>query len=164
VWFSLEPCELDFCERSRRRIVNEVVLPASAASAFELCASGEELGAWLDDFVSCTWTSAPPHGVGSTRDVKLKLLSVRERFIAWQPGERLTFTMTATTLPVFSRAVEDLQLTALGPNETRVRWTVHYDVPRWARLFHPVMRAVFKRLFARSAANLARYARERGRA
>jgi hypothetical protein len=158
VWFPLDPCELDFCGRSPRRIVNEAVLPLDAARAFELIASGEELGAWLQDFVSCTWTSPAPHGVGSTRDVKLQLLSVTERFIAWQPGERLAFTMTGTTLPVFSRALEDMQLTALAPDRTRLRWTVHYDVPAWGRLIHPVTHAVFDQLLARSAVKLTRHA------
>jgi hypothetical protein len=138
--------------------VNEAVLPLDAARAFELIASSDELGAWLQDFVSCTWTTPPPYGVGSTRDVKLKLFSVTERFVAWQPGQRLAFTMTATTLPVFSRALEDLQLTPLAPDRTRLRWTAHYDVPAWGRLVHPVMRPVFDQILARSAVKLTRHA------
>jgi hypothetical protein len=141
--------------------VNEVELALDPARAFELCASAERLGAWLEDFVGCEWTSAAPHGVGSTRDVTLKLLAVTERFLAWQAGERIAFTMTKTTLPVFSRAVEDMQFVALGPGRTRLRWAVHYDVPWWARPAHPVTRAVFQRIFARSAAKLVRVAGER---
>jgi hypothetical protein len=158
VWFALDPCELDFCERSPRRIVNEAVLPLDAARAFELIASSDELGSWLQDFVSCTWTSPAPYGVGSTRDVRLRLFSVTERFIAWQPGERLAFTMTATTLPVFSRAVEDLKLTPLAPDRTRLSWTAHYDVPPLARPVHPIMRPVFDQILARSVVKLTRHA------
>jgi hypothetical protein len=161
--FALEPCELDFCERSPRQIVNDIDLPLDAARSFELCASAEGLGSWLEDFVACTWTSAPPPGVGSTRDVKLTLLTVSERFLAWEPGRRLTFTMTATTLPVFSRAVEDLQFTALSADRTRVRWAVHYDVPVWASLAHPVTRAVFNRIFGRSSRRLERVAAAQAR-
>ena len=162
MWFDVEACGLDFCEQSPHRIVNEAVLAVEPARAFALIASDRELGAWLHDFVACRWTSDPPHGVGSTREVTLKALRVREKFIAWEPGERLTFTFTASTLPVMQRAVEDLQLTQVGPAKTRLRWTVHYELRPWVRPFHVLPRAIFQRLFARSAENLVRYATEHG--
>jgi Polyketide cyclase / dehydrase and lipid transport len=162
VWFDVDPCGLDFCERSPHRIVNEAVLAVDPARAFELIASDRELGAWLHDFVACRWTSDPPHGVGSTREVTLKALCVQERFIAWDPGERLTFAITASTLPLMHRAVEDLQLTKVGPAKTLLRWTVHYDLRPWVRPFHVLPRAVFRGLFAQSAKNIARYAAEHG--
>jgi hypothetical protein len=158
VWFDLDACELDFCDGSPRRIVNEAVIGLDAARTFVMLSSAEELGTWLHDFVACRWTSAPPHGVGSTRVVDLKLLSVKERFIAWQPGERLAFTITATSLPIFTRAVEDLQLSPVGADSPRVRWTVHYELPRAMRPFDFLARAIFGRLFARSAENLSRHA------
>jgi hypothetical protein len=161
VWFDLDACELDFCERSPHRIVNEAVLGVDAASAFEMLASAEELGAWLHDFVACRWTSAPPHGVGSTRVVDLRLFRVNERFIAWRPGERLTFTLTATSLPIFTRAVEDLELSPVTAGSTRVRWTVHYELPPWMRPLNFLARAIFGPLFARSVENMTRHAAER---
>ena len=162
MWFDVDACGLDFCERSPHRIINEAVLAVEPARAFELLASDRELGAWLHDFVACRWTSAPPHGVGSTREVTLKTLSVQEKFIAWDPGERLTFTISASTLPLMNRAVEDLRLTRVAPATTRLRWTVHYELRAWVMPFHALPRAVFRKLFARSTENVARYASEHG--
>jgi Polyketide cyclase / dehydrase and lipid transport len=162
MWFAVDPCDLDFCERSPHRMVTEAVLPLDPGPAFDLIASDRELGAWLHDFVACRWTSDPPHGVGSTREVELRMMRVRERFLAWDPGERLTFTFTASTLPLMKRAVEDLRLTPLGPARTRLRWTVHYELRAWAAPLDGIARIVFGRLFARSAENLVRCAAERG--
>jgi Polyketide cyclase / dehydrase and lipid transport len=162
MWFDTDPCDLGFCERSPHRIVTEAVLPLDPARAFEAIASERELGAWLDDFVACRWTSDAPHGVGSTRRVDLRMLRVKERFLAWDPGDRLTFTITASTVPLMRRAVEDFRLSPLGPGRTRLSWTVHYELRGWASPFDAIARAVFGRLFRRSAENLTRYAAEHG--
>jgi hypothetical protein len=157
MWFDVEPSDLGFCESSPHRIQKVATLPCDAQSAFRVISSGADLPKWLEDCVGCRWTSAEPYGVGSTRDVELKMLTVRERFLAWEPGVRLAFTVEATTVPLVKRLLEDLQLVEVRPRETRLTWTLHYE-PRWfARPIHPVARRVFDGLIGRSAERLPGY-------
>ncbi len=156
MWFQVTPSDLSFCEGSRHRFVNVVRLPFDAGRAFDHVASSTELPRWLEDCVSCEWTSPEPYGVGSTRDVKLKMLAVKERFLAWDRGKRFAFTAVALSIPLLSRMVEDIQLRELAPGETELTWTVHYEPRLVARPVHPIARYIFRGLLARSAANLER--------
>ncbi|HEX7666208.1 MAG TPA: SRPBCC family protein, partial [Polyangiaceae bacterium] len=87
MWFPVQPSGLDFCAWSSQRFVNRAKLACSAARAFDILAEDTQLPRWVHDCTSCRWTSSPPYGVGSTRNVALKGgLTVREEFIAWDPG------------------------------------------------------------------------------
>lgn len=156
MWFDVEPCDLGFVEQSRHSLDYEVLLPATPERAFDAL-SGDEMRLWFEDFVACRWTSPPPHGVGSTREIELKIVTVKERFLVWEPGKRLTFTIYASTLPITRQMVEDMQLEPAGDRATRLRWRVHYTPSKIARPIHPIARFAFGRMFQRSVDNLSRY-------
>ena len=158
MWFPLEPTEIDYIGRSTHRIENEAVIGAPADRVFELISSADHMSSWFHDFVSCRWTSPAPHGVGSTREVALKALTVKERFLSWEPGRRLSFCIYAMSLPLARHLVEDLQLEAVEPGRTRLRWQVHYTPTLAMRLVHPAARAVFGRMFRTSLEQLKRLA------
>ncbi|MCC7534757.1 MAG: SRPBCC family protein [Deltaproteobacteria bacterium] len=160
MWFRLHPVGLEYAGRSRSRIVNERVIRASPERVFDLLVDDTAFSRWLEDFVAVRWTSDPPHGNGSTRDVELRMLTAREQFLAWDRGARLTFHMTALTLPLARRLMEDIRLEPTGDGATRVIWTVHYDPRTWVRPIHPLVRFVFGRLFRKSLGNLGRLAEE----
>jgi hypothetical protein len=160
MWFDVEEAGLEFCEKSPYRIENEAVLAAPPERAFDIIVNGREQGRWFADFVACRWTSPEPYGLGSTREIELKLLTVKEKFIAWERGKRLSFTFTGMTLPVVKRMVEDLRLSPIGPNKTRLVWTAHYEPRAFMRPFHGIARGVFGKLFSKSAEGLARYSSE----
>ena len=134
------------------------MIPASAARTFEILSTGEGQREWFQDFVAVRWTSSPPHGVGATREIELKMMSVKERFLVWEPGRRLTFAIDAITVPLVQGMVEDMQLEPLSDCSTRLRWHVYYN-PSWImRAAHPVGRNVFARMFRVSIDGLAKYA------
>jgi uncharacterized protein YndB with AHSA1/START domain len=158
MWFDVEAQDLSFTERSPFHIENEAIINAPAARVFEVMALGENQREWFQDFVEFRWTSPPPHHVaGSEREVELKMLTVKERFLVWEPGKRLTFTIYGITLPFVTAMVEDLHFQALNENQTRFVWRVHYRPRAVVRVFHPILRAVFGKLFAASTHGLARY-------
>jgi hypothetical protein len=64
------------------------------------------ISAPVQDFVAAGGR-AGPHGVGAEREIEPKL-TVKERFLAWEPGKRLTFTVFAIA-PVVD-AMEDMLL------------------------------------------------------
>ncbi|MFT3774979.1 MAG: SRPBCC family protein [Minicystis sp.] len=122
-------------------------------------ATGERQTEWFQDFVACRWTSPAPHGVGSEREIELKLLTVKERFLAWEPGKRLTFHIHAITLPFVKAMVEDMVMEPLSDRSCRVTWTVHYRPSLLMKLGHPIGRAIFGKMFKGSLDGLAKYAK-----
>lgn len=156
MWFDLDGVGTEFCDASRFRFHNEAVLDVDKERAFDIFADGPGMERWLEDFVACRWTSEEPHGVGSTRVVELKMLSVKERFLVWDRGERITFLVYAITMPLTKKFVEDLRFVEMGPKKTRVEWSVHYE-PNWfVRPVHPIVRSVFGGIFERSARRLSK--------
>jgi uncharacterized protein YndB with AHSA1/START domain len=159
MWFDVEAVPLSFTESSPYRIENVVRIEASPARVFAIWATGERQAEWFQDFVANRWTTPAPYGVGSEREVELEILTVKEHFLAWEPGARMAFRIYAITLPVVSAMIEDLRLEPEGEAATRMTWTVHYRPTLMMRLVHPVARAIFARLFRKSAQGLARYAK-----
>jgi uncharacterized protein YndB with AHSA1/START domain len=158
MWFDARSLDVGFTDTSPFHILNEIEIEAPPARIFDLFATGEGQEEWFQDFVSVDWTSGEPHGVGSERVVELKMLSVKERFVIWERGKRLTFCIYAITLPLVHAMMEDLQFEPTKRGGTRFVWRVHYDPRLLLRAVHPVGRAVFGRLFKKSQLGLKKYA------
>lgn len=155
MWPSLHRSGLDFCTWSSERFTIRASLACSAQDAFELLADPNQLPRWVHDCTACEWTSSPPYGVGSTRKVVLRGgLTVHEEFLAWEPGERLTFTVTGMTVPLLRRMVEDYRLRPVSAATCELEWTVHYEPRSLAKLVLPIARPRFVALFERSAHSL----------
>ena len=157
MWFAVEARDLSFTRTSRFRFENEAILDATPERAFEVVATGENQRMWLKDFVGFRWTTPAPHGVGAERDVELKMVSARERFIAWDPGKRLAFTIHAMTLPLVGAMVEDMVFEPHGEGKTRFIWKAHYAPRLFMRPFHPILRLVFGELFRTTTTGLTDY-------
>jgi uncharacterized protein YndB with AHSA1/START domain len=158
MWFDVESVDLGFTETSPFKLENQAIIHASPERIFEIFVTGEGQREWFQDFRDARWTSSAPHGVGSTREIELALLTVKERFLAWEPGKRLTFAITAITIPIVTAMVEDMQLSRLDEKRTRLTWRVHYRPAFAFRLVHPVARSIFGRMFSAGAAGLTKYA------
>ena len=161
MWFPVKPTDLSYTLSSPFQFRNEAVIEAPPERVFEVISSGEDQGKWFKDFVACRWTSAPPHGVGSTREIELKALTVKERFLAWDPGKRMSFCIYAITLPLISEMLEDFQLEPAGDGRTRFRWIAHYTPTLAMRVVHPVVRAIFGNMFRASIEGLSRHAAQK---
>ena len=165
MWFALEVQDLSFTKTAPFMFENEAILDASPERVFEIIATGENQRTWFKDFVGIRWTKPPPHGVGSERDVELKLLTVREHFLAWEPGKRLAFTIHKMTLPLVEAMVEDMVFEPLGEGRTRFLWRAYYRPKFFMQPFHPIMRAVFGQIFQETTRGLVAYvAAHKGRA
>ena len=95
--------------------------------------------------------SPHPDGVGAVRVVRASGLAVEEAVTAFEPGERLSWTLVAGA-PLRS-ARGDVRLLASGGG-TRVRWSVEFEtsVPGTSWL----ARRVFARTLARALDGLAK--------
>jgi len=161
MWFYVDPVDIRYVERSPHQFQNEARLSVPPERAFEIVALDEGAPEWFKDFVACRWTSDPPYGVGSTRDIELKLLTVKERFLVWDPGKRVSFCLYASTLPIVDQMLEDMTFEPSGDGGTRFVWTVHYTPSSLMRPIHGVVRKMFGGMFKASIEGLRRYT-ERG--
>jgi uncharacterized protein YndB with AHSA1/START domain len=159
MWFDVEAVPLSFTESSPHRFVNSAPIDAPAARVFRIIATGEGQAEWFQDFVACRWTTPEPHGVGAEREIELAALTVKERFLAWEPGKRLAFHIYASTLPLVTAMLEDMVVESTGDRSCRFTWTVHYRPSLLMKLVHPIGRAVFGRMFQKSIQGLAKYAK-----
>lgn len=161
MWFDIQPAELDYADRAPFRIRAEAYVHAPPHRVFEIV-TGEAMERWLPEFVALRWTSPEPFGVGSTRDLDMRTLKVKERVLAWEPGRRFAFTITGTSLPLLVQMVEDVHLTPIAARVTLLRWNVHYAPKTPLRALHPLARGLFGRLWTGAVKNIAAYALERG--
>ena len=83
MWFATSPTELDFTSSSPYQLAFDASIEATPRRVFEIFTKGEAQDKWFQDFKACRWTSADPHAVGTTREIELKMLTVKERFVAW---------------------------------------------------------------------------------
>lgn len=163
MWFYVDPTDVGYTERSPYQFRNEARLDVPPDRAFEIVALDEGAPEWFKDFVACRFTSEPPYGVGTTRDIELKILTVKERFVVWEPGKRLTFCTYASTLPIVSEMLEDMRFEPTGDGGTRFSWDVHYTPTKLMqpRLIHGLARKVFEGMFRDTAEGLRRYTARR---
>ena len=156
MWFDVAPVPLSYTEASPFHIENVVLLDATPARVFHILATGEGQEQWFQDFVDCRWSSNA-RAVGAEREVELKLLTVKERFLAWEQDRRLAFHIYAITLPFVNAMLEDWSLEPAGDRATRFTWRVHYTPTLLMRAVHPIARMMFGEMFKASAEGLARY-------
>jgi uncharacterized protein YndB with AHSA1/START domain len=159
MWFRTTPSDLSYVDSAPQRIANVVTIGATPERVFDLFATGERQDEWFQDFVACRWTSGEPHAVGTTREIELKTLTVKERFLAWERGRRLTFSVDAITLPIVKQMVEDLRFEPIdGGQKTRLVWHVFYTPAPVMIAVHGAARAVFAQMFRRSTDGIRRFA------
>ena len=158
MWFDAEAVPLERIADLPHRFENTALIDATPERVFRIWAEGEGQAEWFQDFVACRWTTAH-RGVGAEREVQLKALTVKERFLAWEPGKRMTFHIYAITLPLLTAMVEDMTFEPAGDRATRFHWVVHYRPTTLMRLVHPIARMIFAEMFRATTENLARWAK-----
>lgn len=158
MWFKTTPSDPSFVDSSPHRIAAVAIIDAPPSRVFDIFANSEHQREWMHDFRACRWTSGEPHGVGSTREIELKAITAQERFLIWEPGQRLMFSVDAVTVPLVKQMLEDMRFEPLAEGtQTRLVWHIHYAPAPAAVPLHPIARAVFSHMFGSSAKNLAKW-------
>jgi hypothetical protein len=146
MWFKLEAADVDYARTSPFRLNYEAEVRATPERVFEVF-TADDMKPWFADLKSMRWTSNAPHGEGSTRIVTMKMIAVKERFLVWRPGERVTFGIEACTLPLAKRMMEDFRIHPVGKASARIDYTIHYTPGLIVRALHPLVRAIFGKMF-----------------
>lgn len=159
MWFKVRASDVTFAESSRKHFAYDFTVPAPPRDVFDLITRPETLSSWMPDYKAARWTTSPPAGVGSIREVKLTTIAVHEKILVWEPGERFVFTIVRASVPILKRMVEDFRFDAVAVG-TRVRWTIAYQPKLIASALEPLLAPRFAKMFEKSATRLSRIAPE----
>jgi len=152
---TLPAVELDWIDTAPIVLRIDGRLAASPARVFEAFADAPGWPAWFPTMTRAAWV-AGSGGVGSEREVSVRGFgSVRERFLAWEPGVRFSFTMIGATSPLVRRMGEDYRLSADGGG-TRLACTVGIEPSRLGRVAMPLAKRLLLRSFRGAVARLDR--------
>jgi uncharacterized protein YndB with AHSA1/START domain len=155
--FSLDPQPLAFAESAPIRVTDSATVRATPDRVFEAFADTPSWTKWFPLMHRARWVSSETSGVGSEREVALRLLGAyRERFVAWEPGRRFAFTMTASSSPMARAIVEDFKFTEQG-GSTRIDWVLAADPRTLGKIARPALEAIMPRVFRKSGQQLEKY-------
>ena len=103
---------------------------------------------WSALVTGVRWTTPRPFGVDTTREVTiLRLITVRERYYRWDPGQRKTFAVVQVSIPGLRRVAEDY-VVERSPDGSRFIWTLalepHPLLTPILRLTNPITARVIR--------------------
>jgi len=154
-WHPMQPCDETFFASAPHVYRFPIELPVPHERVWESLTSERSIGAWGPGIESLKWTAPRPFGVGTTREVVLRLhsITVKEEFFLWEEGKRYAFWARAANRPGLNRFAEDY---LLEPSESgcRLTWTFAIEPTAKAalllRLGSPVNKLAFGQM-ARSS-------------
>lgn len=146
---ALDPVTLDFFETAPLRVQCTLQAKCTPERLFETLRGDTVWTEWAGVIEGVEWTSEKPYAKNATRDVSLMGgMLVRELFFHWEENERIAFYVTESTIPGLSKFAEDYRVERVGPNETRLTWTVAIENQGFMRhlnaLTAPAMKLVFQ--------------------
>jgi hypothetical protein len=144
-----ERVDLSFIETAPHRFSNSVDLAVAPAEAFDVLAVAETWPQWASVITKVTWTSAEPHGVGTTRTVDmLGGIVGSEEFLVWEPPGRMAFRFNECSTRSITAFAEDY-LIVPAAGGCRLTWTLALRPAGAAKasvsLARPLMNAAFRR-------------------
>ncbi|HSH01780.1 MAG TPA: SRPBCC family protein [Anaerolineae bacterium] len=149
--------DVGFAESAPITIKVEQALGASADKVFAILADTAQWPLWFPNMEEATYTSSSPYGAGSTRMVKVGLMGIDERIVAWEEGRRYSFRFEAVSLPIFRAFCEDYQLELIDEQRCRLQIQAGYEVNGLLKTAGFTMRPRFQRVFQEAALALAKY-------
>lgn len=161
VAFPLRDATLDLARTAPSSYSNSAVVGADPHTVFEIFADITSWPDWFRGFHRGIWTSQLPWGFGSTRDVTVGVLRVSEVMVAWEPGERFAYAMTAINLPLVDAMLADWRLTGRPDGTTLVQFDIHYRIRRALSPIHPLIRKAFESTPRNGIADLPAYVASR---
>ncbi|WP_405138788.1 SRPBCC family protein [Nocardia sp. NBC_01388] len=157
--YALRPSYVGDIPAMRHHLHSERLVSASAERTFAVLAAGEGQRDWAEGYRATTWYGTAPHDAATVRDIHLRWITVRERFLAWEPGVRFAFSTDAMSIPLAHRMIEDITFEPVGADRCKLIWQVHLDPAAALRPIESrLVRTVFQPMFESFAAGLARYA------
>ena len=138
---TMTPGDMAFLETAQWQIDVVANLDASPTKVWAALADNPGWATWFKNCASCTSTSTPADGVGSTRSINVNGLRVDERFIAWEPEQTWAFTALKLNRGFATCLVECVRLSPAADGGTRIDYRMAADPSWWAK---PLRSAMYK--------------------
>jgi hypothetical protein len=157
---TLRTVDVDFLENAPYRFDFSEPVAAPVEQVFAAISADPSTWSWFEGVADARYESAPPHGVGTKRAIRMDDDIYRETIIAWDEPRRWAYRVDETTMPVFEALAEDWRVEPDGDTAI-VTWTFAIDpTPEGAAivdvlpdLLGKVFRAAMQGLSAHLAAN-----------
>ena len=150
----LTPGDMAFLDTAHWQIDVVANLEAAPNKVWAALADNQGWAKWFKNCVSCTSTSTPADGVGSTRSINVNGLRVDERFIAWEPEQTWAFTAEKINRGFATCLVECVRLSPTERGGTRIDYRMAADPSWWAKPLRAVMSKSVRASWVKSFATL----------
>lgn len=161
-WYPVRRVSPEELRSSPQLLAFEETVKATPSQIFEVFADAGAWSEWVEAITEAKWSSSPPFGRGSTRDVTLKGgIVLREEFVVWEEGERMVFVITAMSLPLFESFAEEYQLRDNKDGSCSLRWSFHLRARWFVRPLVAMIRPFMTRSNQASLRAFARYVERR---
>jgi len=107
---------------NQHTLVQPIDVPA--ATLFACLVDAPAWGEWLG--LDVEWTTEPPFGVGTTRTVRARGVTIDEHFFTWDDSERIGFRFDRATLPVTAFA-ELYDCVPTGDDSCELHWSFAFE-------------------------------------
>ena len=122
----LRAVDVDFFETAPQRMVFTEPVNAPPSRVWAAISADPSTWSWFEGVHSASYESAPPHGVGTKRAIKMGDDVYRETIIAWDEPHRWAYRVDETTAPMFVALAEDWRIRP-GGNGSLVEWTFAFE-------------------------------------
>jgi Polyketide cyclase / dehydrase and lipid transport len=126
--FLLEARDLAWVDSAPVVITKTFPLGASTTEVFNRLADLSAWSEWCGGMKRVRIDDGPESGVGAVRTVWVGLTRVQERFVVWEPDQRLTFTLTGSNTPGLHSMVEDWAVAPDPQDPARTILTVRVGI------------------------------------
>ncbi len=157
-FFSLTERDVEWIDRAPIRVQNETVVQADASAVFATLADHESWPTWFPGMRRAR-VDGRSTGVGATRTVWVGPVAVKEKFVAWEPDTRYSFTLTESGAPGLASMVEDFQLEPVDACRTRVRYVIGVATVGLGGVLDPVVRLGTRQVVTQGLKGLAAHLR-----
>jgi Polyketide cyclase / dehydrase and lipid transport len=142
----LRPVDVDFFETATQRFVLTEPVHAPPERVFAAISADPSTWSWFEGVHDAGYGSAPPHGVGTARAIKMGDDIYRETIIAWDEPVRWAYRVDETTAPIFGALAEDWRIRADGDGSI-VEWTFAFDPTAEGEAVLPVLPEMLAAVF-----------------
>jgi hypothetical protein len=119
---TLRTVDVDFLKNAPYRFDFSEPVTASVERVFAAISADPSTWSWFEGVADARYESAPPHGVGTKRAIRMDDDIYRETIIAWDEPHRWAYRVDETTMPVFEALAEDWRIAPDGEHAI-VTWT-----------------------------------------
>lgn len=151
------PCQqvdLDWMPTAQSHFSNSVDIALSPDELFSVLARADTWPRWAKVIKHVEYTSPEPHGVGTTRTVRMAGGMVGdEEFLAWEPGKHLAFRFNTSATKTLRAFLENYTLEPIAGG-TRLTWELGMETGGASKLFAPISTPITNMMFRRFLKNL----------